>query len=408
MGKPRQLKSAKSIRLATIICLAIVICVSAVVPAHAQKKPPILTDSKLSAFNAGEVTRLQGIADNVSNPGNAKLARNKLIAIGVEQVDAAFNEHRTKTRKRTDRLNFLFDFLEIGASSAISIVSGGLRAKSLIGESLSLFQGTRSAFNKDFKFLEKQLLFDKMVALRADKLTEIYKKLDKEVLEYPWEQARSEVRDYFFAGTIDEALSGLSRDTGAQAVSAEAALKEAKKAAGIVGPVSEEQKSAHKAFEAVIKPIIDKNAEASSRLKKATDDIAAAQKQIDDENAKEPAQRVQATIDAANATKTAAETARDKANADQAKWLEKMKSVFDKIVDNPILTPLLPTISTGKGIQPAQKEKIEESLKKAREGNGTFDDYSRVLGNLRRVVVNMINTDPAPNDELQKLLVANE
>lgn len=401
-------KAFRAVNYATVWTLLVCVCLLATSTVQAQKKPPILSDSDISAFSKTEILTLKRDAGDVANPGKAKLARNKLIAIGVEQVDAAFNDYRKKSRKRHDLLQFLFDFLEIGASSAINIINGSERAREVIAEGLSFFQGSRAAFNRDFKFLERQILFDKMVAKRSEKLTAIYAKLNNEAGEYPWEQARSELRDYFYAGTMDEALSSLSVDTGAEAKKNLEDLAIAKREAGIVGAVSEEQKSAHKAFEAVIKPIVDKNTAEAARLQKALDDITAAQKQIDDENAKPPADRVQPNIDKATAAKTAAEGERDKAKAEQAKLLERMKSIFGKIADNPILTPLLPKISTGRGIQPAQKEKIEASLQKAREGNGSFDDYNRVLGNLRRLVVDMINNDPRPNDELHKLLVANQ
>jgi hypothetical protein len=208
-----------SIEVAT---LCVLICLTFVTKVQAQKKPPILTDKDISAFDKQRIIELENTAKG--NDENARLARNRLIGITVEQVDTAFNDFRKKSRKRTDTLSFLFDFLEIGASSAISIVRGE-RVKTLIGEGLSLFQGSRSAFNKDFRFLERQILFDKMVAKRSEKLTAIYKKLDVDAATYSWEQARAELRDYFFAGTIDEALSSLSRDTGTEATEAIKALE---------------------------------------------------------------------------------------------------------------------------------------------------------------------------------------
>lgn len=202
-------------RSSVIVPLCLLTCLTSFINVRAQKTPPILKDDESSAFNRERIKTLQATAIG-ANTEDARLARNKLIAITVEQVDTAFNDYRKKSRKRTDTLSFLFDFLEIGASSAISIIRGE-RAKTLVGEGLSLFQGSRSAFNKDFRFLERQILFDKMVAKRSQKLTDIYKKLDEDTATYSWEQARVELREYFFAGTIDEALSSLSRDTGTEA-----------------------------------------------------------------------------------------------------------------------------------------------------------------------------------------------
>ncbi len=404
-------KAFRAVNHATMWTLMVCVCLLATSTVRAQKKPPILSDNDISAFSKSEIKRLEGIAGDVTNPGAAKLARNKLIAITVEQVDTAFNDYRKKSRKRTDTLNFLFDFLEIGASSAISIVKGTLRAKSMIGEGLSLFQGSRSAFNKDFRFLERQILFDKMVAKRSEKLTAIYGKLDQEVLEYPWEQARSELRDYFFAGTIDEALSGLSRDTGAAAASAVTDLAEAKKNAGIVGAVSSKELAAHNAFGSMLDPLVDRFDAAEKASTKADEEIAAAQKQINEEMQKQPAQQDQAKITAANTAKTTAEGNKKSATETEAKLLEKMKTLFSKVVDNPILTPVLPEISKGtpqQKIGTAQREKIEESLKRARDNSAGFRDYQRVLLSLRAYVVAIVDRDPRPSDEFQKVLVANQ
>ncbi len=396
------------VKQTTVSVLLVCICLLATSTVRAQNKPPILADSDISAFNKEQIQKLAGVASDTTKPEAAQLARNKLIAIAVEQVDTAFNDYRKKDRKRTQLLNFIFDFLEIGASSTISLITGGLRAKSVIGEGLALFQGSRSAFNKDFKFLERQILFDKMVAKRSAKLTAIYKKLNQDVVEYPWEQARSELRDYFFAGTIDEALSSLSRDTGQEAAGAVTDLENAKREAGILGKVSTQQLDADKAFAAAIDPIVAANEKAENDLKKADADIAAAQKIITDETAKPAAQQDAAAIAAARTAKTNAETAKAAATQIKTTQLQKMKTIYNQVADNPTLAKLLPTISTGPGIQARMRQLIEDSLSKASENSGEFKDYQRVLGNLRRVVVEMVNKDPRPNDEFQKILAANK
>src|SRR5882724_3695543 len=357
--------------------LSFLICLTLCTSAKAQNTPPILKEKESSAFNPDQIKALRDRA-NAGNTEDAKWARNRLIAITVEQIDTAFKDYRKKDRKNSDRLQFLFDFLEIGASSAISIV-GGARPKALIGEALSLFQGSRSAFNKDFRFLERKILFDKMVASRAEKLTAIYEKFDKSVMEYPWEQARSELNGYFYAGTIDEALNTLSHETGKQATDAEEQLARAKREAGIRGPVSPAVLIADQAFDAVIKPILAAN--------------EAAKKKIEDENAKPAGQPNQATIDSAK--------------ADQQKLLDKMKAIFKDVNDSSILEPLLPEISKsspGRTLSEALTQKIERSLSNAKANNATFEDYQLVLGNLRRVVVEMVDNDTRPNNELHRIL----
>lgn len=350
MRKAPRTEPAISTRLATIICLAIVICVSAVVPARAQKKPPILADGEISAFNTQDIRNLENTASGTD--ANAQIARNKLIAIGVEQIDAAFNDYRKKSRKRHDRLQFLFDFLEIGASSAINIITGGERARSLIAEGLSLFQGSRAAFNKDFRFLERQILFDKMVAKRSQKLTEIYAKLNDGMGEYSWEQARSELRSYFYAGTIDEALSSLSVDTGAEAKDSKDKLERAQRKAGIKVAVTKEQADANTAASNVFRPIIT--------------------------------------------------------DSDQNKSLAKMKAIYDAAALDPDLKGQLNILTQDEDLEDRDKEAIGDALTKIKENRGDFAAYRLVLGYLRRQVINLIPTDPRPNKAFQEILKQNQ
>jgi len=180
---------------------------------QAQKQPPLLK---------GEAEAEKGYVQNLLNqyqsgdPDQAKLARNKLIYTGVEQIDVVFNQYRKNSRKRNDLLQFLFDFLEIGMSSTAAVINGE-RAKTVLNEVLTGFKGTHTAANKDFRLLEAQIVFNKMVANRAKVLKGIYDNLNAEVRTYPWEKARTDLRNYFFAGTMDDALSSLNVDTGAEA-----------------------------------------------------------------------------------------------------------------------------------------------------------------------------------------------
>ena len=321
---------------------------------NAQKTPPILKDNDSSAFNKSKITTLQNTA--AANTDEGKLARNKLIAITVEQVDIAFNDFRKNSRKRADLLSFLFDVLEIGASSAISIVNG-TRSKTLIGEGLSLFQGSRSAFNKNFRFLERQILFDKMVAKRSEKLTAIYGKLNKNTVEYPWEQARSELRDYFFAGTIDEALSSLSRETGAHAQTAERDLVAAKRAAGIVGAPTVQQVEASKANFNLIRQI---------------------------------------TAAGANATTPEAKQA----------VLDDYRELFDVIQADNKLQPLLDQIprvfSDG---DPQERQNLEDRLGRVTQNKSpTLADYDSIALKLSELAAESANTDPTIAASLKNIL----
>lgn len=202
---------------AIVACLCGCLLSSSLV--QAQKAPSIFKtdkDASTSAMNMAYINSLESAYTNASSPEDKKLIRNRLIYIGVEQIDTVFNDYRKKSRTRNDTLQFLFDFLEIGISTTIGVINGE-RAKSVLGEVLTGFKGSRTAANKNFHLLETQILFNKMVTNRAKTLGLIYQKLNTDVVSYPWERARSELKSYFFAGTFDDALNSLSIDTGAEA-----------------------------------------------------------------------------------------------------------------------------------------------------------------------------------------------
>lgn len=216
--------------LPTPIVLCICLCLVSSSVVQAQKTPKIFnTDqaASTSATNMGYINSLESQYISATDPQLKKLLRNRLIYIAVEQIDTEFNDYRRKSRKRSDLLQFLFDFLEIGVSTTIGIINGE-RAKSVLAEALTGFKGARTSVNKNFRLMETQILFNKMVGNRAKRLGLIYGKLDDDTSSYPWERARSELKEYFFAGTVDDALNSLSIDTGAEASEATVAVQRLK------------------------------------------------------------------------------------------------------------------------------------------------------------------------------------
>ncbi|MDX6382685.1 MAG: hypothetical protein QOK48_258 [Blastocatellia bacterium] len=217
--------SSKAARSTTTVVLCLCVCLLTSSLALGQKAPDIFKSGSTSAMNKEYVNGLQTAYTNASTPEEKKLLRNRLIYIGVEQIDTVFNEYRKKSRKRNDLLNFLFDFLEIGVSTTIGIINGE-RAKSVLAEALTGFKGSRTAANKNFHLMETQIIFNKMVTNRSKTLVIIYKKMNEDTVSYPWERARTDLKNYFFAGTFDDALNSLSIDTGAEASEAVKTIQE--------------------------------------------------------------------------------------------------------------------------------------------------------------------------------------
>lgn len=371
------------IRSATLTVFSI--CILSCTVVQAQKTPSIFKTEggdkgkSTSATNMAYINELEVAAKGTGDA--AKLARNKLIFIGVEQVDTEFNNYRKKSRKRNDLLQFIFDFLEVGATTAIAVTNGE-RAKEVIAEALNGFKGGRTSFTKTFRLLEAQILFNKMVTNRSKRLTAIYDKLNDDVESYPWERARSELRDYFYAGTIDDALSGLSVDTGAEASTAKANLEKAKELAGVVGAPSPEEVAASVKNFAQVRGIMEVG--------------FAAEKAVNDEKAKPAANQVKATIDAQEAKKK--------------EVLDDLRSLFDVINANIKLKALLDRIpevfSQGND---AARIKLEGQLNRIRENKSpTLDDYDSILPKLSDLASKAVTTDPSMAADLNTILATSK
>ena len=415
-------------------------CPAAIQTISAQKTPLIFktqSGSKTLSTSANNVEYINQLEDDYTtnaplNNTDAKLARNKLIYIGVEQIDTVFNNYRKDDRKWRDRLQFIFDFLEIGASTAINITKG-TRPIAIISESLGLFQGARAAFTKDFRLAEKQILFNKMVELRSAKLGEIYENLNADVNVYPWEKARGELKNYLYAGTVDEALNALSLDTGAAAKQQQQNLATIKNNLGILGAPTVQQynfvRAADKRLETRIENAYDDagdaidNADADIQnanrniaalnklIEKTGTDIQEAEAALTAENNKAPAERSQANTDAANKKKTDAQVLQAQANAQiveenktiasatqtktdsatlRTEAFERYKEIYKAFKLDPVIAL---QISKLPARYPGLETVYQAAIDRIDAGTGSFDDYSNIV---RGVVVKI--SDDIPKD----------
>lgn len=368
---------------AVAIVLFLCVCLLSASWVRAQKTPSIFKTDKsgsTSAMNMDYINSLESeYKDAARSRDDRKLIRNRLIYIGIEQIDTEFNEYRKKSRKRNDLLQFLFDFLEIGMSTTIGIINGE-RAKSVIAEALTGFKGTRTAANKNFHLLERQILFNKMVASRAIKLGEIYEKLNEDIVSYPWERARTELKNYFFAGTFDDALGALSIETGALASDAEETLKGIKERAGIVGaPTAIEVEESRTNFE-LIRRILRVG--------------ILAEREVPIERAKG------ANANAAKITRL------EKTKSDV---LDDLRALFDLIQADPKLKPLLDKIPEEYGSDAADRTALAAALARIRENkNPTLDDYDTILPKLSDLISKSLTRDPSMAGRLKTILATSE
>lgn len=437
--KAPTLRARLLLRRAAVLCLCA--CFVSGGTAVAQKTPSVFkTDDRnsgvsTSASNMEYIIALESQYRTAETADKelAKRLRNKLIYISVEQIDEVFQGYRRKTRKKTEWLQFILDFLEVGASTAIAITNGE-RAKEVIAEALTGFKGGRSSLNKNFKLLETQILLNKMVANRSARLSEIYKKLNDDVVTFPWERARSELRGYLYAGTIDDALNSLSIETGKEAGDEQDALALVKERAGIFSAPTVKEIEASNANARALDAILEAYDDADTKAEAADEAIAAADKaiadadkavadadkKISDERARaapDEAVITQAAADKTKATadKTKATDARAKAVADKdaaARTMEtnlaRLKGIYQAVSDDPVLAPLIDKVPEEYGgASPQFKARLEESIARLKAKRATFEDYALIVPKIAGVAVRNISKEPTLTDRFKTVLQAN-
>lgn len=222
-GRRRALRPVVILALAALVCLGDGFTVAAQdLPSSLGRNSPLSPTNKQTYQDvANQYTdSFARWRNNPTGPGladRAKSDRNRLIFLTVNQIDLNFASYQKKTRKRRAFWATLLDILEIGASTAISLTNGE-RAKTVIAEGLGFAQLSRASVDKNFSLRETQILFNKMVAKRAQTLTNIIRKSGEQgVDQYPFEAAFNDLIAYYKAGTIDGALENLNIDTGAEA-----------------------------------------------------------------------------------------------------------------------------------------------------------------------------------------------
>lgn len=231
------LKKYSRINILISAWLVLFICFFCVNSVSAQKKPTEF-DSRLDdkqLCNAGDLasteycdfwkiyTENRTKTDDASQ-AIAKDARNELIKYVQGRVDRFYEESINKKKFNRNLLQTILDILEIGAATSIGI-SRGERAKEVIGIALAGLQATRTSLNKNFDLLQTRILINKIRENRAKILTSIVANMSKSVSEYSWLDAKNDLRQYLFAGSLSNALDSLAADTGDAAQNAEESLR---------------------------------------------------------------------------------------------------------------------------------------------------------------------------------------
>jgi hypothetical protein len=156
-------------------------------------------------------------------PEVAKALRDGLIFKLKRNIDANYADFENNLFLGKASSNVLFDITEFGAVLAGTITNGE-RAKTIISSALSAFKGGRKSIDINF-FREKttESLISTMRASRSGFEEKINIGLRNTVSNYTLEEALGDLIDYFYAGSLSNALVELSKQASEKATDAKAA-----------------------------------------------------------------------------------------------------------------------------------------------------------------------------------------
>jgi hypothetical protein len=162
----------------------------------------------------------------------SKVRRLRDAMIQRIRVEIEINYRQFETLLYSDKaaFNTVFDFAELGLSAATTIV-GGAQTKTILAALSTASQGGRLSYDKNW-FREKtaETIIAAMEAERNKKLLLIMDKMVKgNAAQYTFEEAWSDLVDYFYAGTLEGGMQALSIETGNTAANAKKDFNDATK-----------------------------------------------------------------------------------------------------------------------------------------------------------------------------------
>ncbi|CAG1005740.1 hypothetical protein PHYC_03258 [Phycisphaerales bacterium] len=188
-------------------------------PIAAQSAVILYTTTEWNSDQAQYDTAFQAYLRDQSDANRqaATVHRNRMVNRLRADIRSAHLEYEDRIVRGMANWNIGADMAELAMSAAITI-TGGERAKTVMAAILTAMQGTRHSVDKHM-FREKtaDILVSSMRQARIAKDTEIVGKLaDLAVDKYDLEEAKCDLVDLYFAGTLPEAFQRLAAQVGAE------------------------------------------------------------------------------------------------------------------------------------------------------------------------------------------------
>lgn len=163
---------------------------------------------------------------NANNPIERRRIRNDLINGRIAVIDVHFNDFLQSLHEEGVGLNVFADAIAIGLGAAGALVSSG--TSQILSGATAAVVGAKESVDKNAFFDQTMpALMAKMIAQRKSVLVRIREGLlNRTDAQYPLAQGLAELEEYYYAGTIPGAITGVVQSAGAEAARADKGLLE--------------------------------------------------------------------------------------------------------------------------------------------------------------------------------------
>lgn len=154
----------------------------------------------------------------------AKFWRDTMIGYVRRDITSYYDQFEGQLANSRKTFTSVADVASV-AGVAAATIDNGARSKTVISALVAFVQGAQGKIDKNtFKEQTTELLIQKMRATRLRIDTSILDKMvHEDAIQYTFGEAEDDLRDLFWAGTLESALVELAADTGHDTKTAQAA-----------------------------------------------------------------------------------------------------------------------------------------------------------------------------------------
>lgn len=150
-------------------------------------------------------------------PATKKALRDQLVYGLMADIEYLYRDYASNLFINNARFSVAADFFELGLSTAATL-GNGARTKSILSALGTGVAGEHISIDKNY-FRQRTIesIINAMEARRSAVEKRIIQQLQKGVDVYPYESALKDLREYFFAGTLEGGLTEIQQQTAAAA-----------------------------------------------------------------------------------------------------------------------------------------------------------------------------------------------